>query len=298
MLAAMEPQHQRSAAAPDRAAALQDWVGRSERRSDVVPAQLADGLAATLDHNRPAAQVGDPLPPLAHWLLLPPLARHGELGPDGHPQRGSFLPPVDLPRRMWAGSRVRLHNVLRVGETVTRTSRITQVRAKSGRAGALVFVTVQHDFTGSEGLAVQEEQDIVYREAPSPGAALPAPQPAADDAAFERSVVPDPVLLFRFSALTFNGHRIHYDRTYATRVEGYPGLVVHGPLVATLLLDLLHRQRPTAVVRRFAFRALRALFDGHAFTLCGRPDRDSGRFMLWARDPDGHLAVQAEAEVA
>ncbi|MBX3635833.1 MAG: MaoC family dehydratase N-terminal domain-containing protein [Rubrivivax sp.] len=284
---------------PADAAPLQDWVGRSERANDVVPAHLAAGLAATLDHGDIAARPGDALPPLAHWLLLPPLARHSELGPDGHPRRGGFLPPVALPRRMWAGSRVAFHAPLRVGEVVTRESRIARVEAKQGRAGALVFVTVQHDFHGAAGLAVSDEHDIVYREAPAPGAPPAAAQQAPDDATFERSVVPDPVLLFRYSALTFNGHRIHYDRSYAIQVEGYPGLVVHGPLIATLLLDLLRRQQPGADVRRFAFRALRPLFDTHPFTLCGRPEAGhAGRFALWARDHEAQLAVQAEAELA
>lgn len=275
-------------------APLQDWVGRSESARDLVPAHLAAGLAALLDHEDLAARPGDELPPLAHWLLLPPLARQGELGPDGHPRRGGFLPPVALPRRMWAGSRVHFHAPLRVGETVTRHSRIARVEAKTGRAGALVFVTVRHEFHGAAGLAVSDEHDLVYREAPVPGAPPPAAQPAPAGATFERSVVPDPVLLFRYSALSFNGHRIHYDRPYATQVEGYPGLVVHGPLVATLLLDLLRRQRPGVPVRRFAFRALRPLFDTAPFTLCGRPG-DDVTYALWARCPEGHLAVQAEA---
>ena len=277
---------------------LQDWVGRSERAHDLVPAHLAAGLAALLDHEDIAVRPGDALPPLGHWLLLPPVARQAELGPDGHPRRGGFLPAVALPRRMWAGSRVVFHAPLRVGETVERRSRIARVEAKQGRAGALVFVTVAHEFHGAAGLAVSDEHDLVYREAPLPGAPSPAPQAAPAGAAFEHTVVPDPVLLFRYSALTFNGHRIHYDRTYATQVEGYPGLVVHGPLVATLLLDLLRRQRPGATVRRFAFRALRPLFDLRPFTLCGRPAGDAGHvFSLWARDHEGWLAVQAEAEL-
>ena len=184
-----------------------------------------------------------------------------------------------------------------VGDEVTRTSRIVNVDAKGGRSGALAFVTVRHELTGARGLAITEEHDIVYREAPRPGAAAPEPPPAARDEAFVRRIVPDPVLLFRFSALTFNGHRIHYDRNYVTEVEGYPGLIVHGPLIATLLMDLLRRERPAARVQRFSFTAKSPLFDLHPFEVCGRADGERA-VALWARNPQGALAMQASAELA
>jgi 3-methylfumaryl-CoA hydratase len=169
------------------------------------------------------------------------MARHSEIGPDGHPKRGGFLPPVPLPRRMWAGSRLTFVQPVRVGDALTRESRILDVSGKEGRTGHLVFVTVRHDYSLASGLAITEEHDIVYRDNPQPGQPAPKPTPAPTDSQFSREIVPDPVLLFRYSALTFNGHRIHYDRSYVTEVEGYPGLIVHGPLIATLLLDLLRR---------------------------------------------------------
>jgi 3-methylfumaryl-CoA hydratase len=272
-----------------------DWIGRTERRLDTVtPAPLA-ALAATLDRDDPAPRPGTEVPPLWHWLYFLPLHRQGELGPDGHALRGGFLPPVVLPRRMWAGGRLVFHHPLRVGDVAERVSRIASVETKEGRSGPLVFVTVRHEISNAQGLALTEEHDIVYRENPRPGAPPPPLQPAPADAAFTRRIVPDPVLLFRYSALTFNGHRIHYDRRYVTEVEGYPGLVVHGPLIATLLLDLLRRERPHASVRRFAFKAQRPVFDLHAFDVCGR-EESPGRASLWARDHEGALAMQASAD--
>jgi 3-methylfumaryl-CoA hydratase len=281
------------------AAALQhwrQWLGRGERRTDTVTAAPLAALAATLDRDEPPPQPGSAIPPLAHWLFGMPLARQGEIGPDGHARRGGFLPPVPLPRRMWAGGRLEFHQPLCVGDEITRDSRITRVDAKAGRSGTLVFITVRHDLHHADGLALSEEHDIVYREAPAPGTLLPTPQPAPTDARFEHEIVPDPVLLFRYSALTFNGHRIHYDRDYVTEVEGYPGLVVHGPLIATLLLELLRREMPAVRVTRFAFTAVRPCFDIHRFHVCGRPEAD-GRVALWARDHEGALAMRAEAHI-
>ncbi len=275
---------------------LQAWVGRTESRTDLVTAAPLAGLAATLDRDDPPPVAGTPLPPLWHWAYFVPLTPARDIGPDGHARRGGFLPPVPLPRRMWAGGRLEFRQPLRVGEAATRRSTIARVDGKHGRSGALVFVTVRHEIHGPAGLALTEEHDIVYREAPQPGASATPPQPAPADAGFGREIVPDPVLLFRYSALTFNGHRIHYDRRYVLEEEGYPGLVVHGPLIATLLLDALHRERPAAVVRRFEFRALRPVFDIHRFSVCGRDD-GAQRVALWARDHEGWLAMQAEAEI-
>ena len=259
-------------------------------------------LSATLDRDDPAPVPGTALPPLWHWLYFTPLARHSELGADGHARRGGFLPAVPLPRRMWAGGRLDFLQPLRVGETVTRVSSIKDVSIKQGRSGALVFVCVKHDFQTAHGLALSEEHDIVYRDAPatvgasdSAGAPAPEPTPAPLDAQFSREIVPDPVLLFRYSALTFNGHRIHYDRSYVTGVEGYPGLIVHGPLIATLLLDLLRRNLPQARVKRFSFKAVRPVFDIHPFTVCGRSEGKT--VTLWACDHEGWLTMQATAEI-
>ncbi len=274
---------------------LASWVGRRERRIDLVnPGHLA-AWNATLDRDDPFPRQGDPVPPGFHWALFPPLTRQSELGPDGHPRRGGFLPPVALPRRMWAGSRIQFHRPLRVGERVEQTSVVEKVEEKRGRAGALVFVTVRHAVSGEKGPALEEEQDLVYRGVGGPGGAPPAAPEPAPRGAWQRRIVPDDVLLFRYSALTFNGHRIHYDRRYATAAEGYAGLVVHGPLIATLLLDLLRRELPAAVVERFRFKGLRPTFDTSAFIVEGGPGDDPRHVRLWSTDNLGQVGMEAEA---
>jgi len=278
---------------------LADWIGRSETREDqITPAPIA-ALSATLDREpvRPAA--GTPIPALWHWLYFLPLGRQSEIGPDGHAKRGGFLPPVPLPRRMWAASQLRFDQPLRVGDSIQRVSRIESVNEKSGRSGRLVFVKVKHEVraNGGPGPALTEFHDIVYRDAPKPGDAAAPPQ-AAPKAAFEKKWVPDDVLLFRYSALTFNGHRIHYDRRYVTDVEGYPGLIVHGPLQATLLHDLLRWQLPDARVAAFEFRAMRPLFDLHPFSVCGAPLEDGKTFHLWTRDHEGAVTMDATARIS
>ena len=279
---------------------LREWVGRTERRVDTVTAAPLAGLAATLDRVGAEPLPGTPMAPLAHWLFFLPVARQSEIGADGHPQRGGFLPPVALPRRMWAGSRLTFHHALNVGDEMLRSSTITKVDAKTGRSGALVFVTVRHEISSAAGLALTEEHDIVYRDHPVQGAPLPPPAQAPTDAAFSRRIKPDPVLLFRYSALTFNAHRIHYDHPYATGVEGYPGLVVHGPLIATLLIDLVRRELPAAHICGFEFKAASPLFDTHPFNVCGRLETDEagGGVALWASNHEGALAMHARAELA
>jgi 3-methylfumaryl-CoA hydratase len=271
---------------------LEDWVGREETREDVVTAAPLVALSALLDRDDPAPRAGDAAPPLAHWLYFLPRHRQSEAGPDGHAARGEFLPPVPLPRRMWAGSRLAFHRPLVVGAAVSRLSRITSVKPKEGRSGPLVFVTVRHEVSDGEGLVLSDEHDIVYR-GEAGAAALPVPAPAGE--AWRRVIRPDPLLLFRYSAVTFNGHRIHYDHPYATRVEGYPGLVVHGPLVATLLVDLLRREAPSATLRSYTFRALRPLFDTADFTLCGAPDASGRSARLWTRDSEDAVTMEATA---
>ena len=281
---------------------LQTWQGRTESVADTLHPATVQGLAATLDRTDADtdAAPGAVLPPLWHWAYFLPHARQSVLGPDGHPQRGGFLPPVPLPRRMWAGGRLAWQpaNPLCVGDAVQRTSRIACVTHKAGRTGDLLFVGVEHAFANAQGLALTEVHDIVYRAAPQPGDPVPPPTAAEEGAAWQREVVPDDVLLFRYSALTFNGHRIHYDRRYVTEVEGYPGLVVHGPLIATLLLDLLHRQMPGATVARFEFKAVRPTFDLHPFRLNGQPSPDGSTVRLWAEDHEGWLTMQATATLA
>jgi 3-methylfumaryl-CoA hydratase len=279
------------------------WIGRRESRSDTVTAAPLAGLAATLDRDDPAPQPGSEAPPLSHWLYGLPQAPQRELGDDGHPRRGGFLPPVPLPRRLWAGGRLVFHHALCVGDAIRRDSQVLSVNAKTGRSGPLVFVTVRHEIHNARGLALSEEHDIVYRGLPSPGrepvdpAAAPPGPADAGEPPYSRRISPDPVLLFRYSALTFNGHRIHYDRRHCEQVEGYPGLVVHGPLQATLLADLLRRQHPQARLRRFDFTALRPLFDTQDFELCGQ-DLGAGRHRLWTRDAQGCTAMRAEAHTA
>jgi 3-methylfumaryl-CoA hydratase len=274
---------------------LEQWVGRTERRSDRVTAVPVAALAATLDRDDPPPRDGDPLPPLWHWLYFLPLHRRSEIGPDGHALRGGFLPPVPLPRRMWAGSRLQFLRPLRIGDPIGRLSTIASVDVKEGRSGTLVFVVVRHEISAAGAPAIVEEHDIVYRDQPRPDDAAPPPKAAPVEADWRREVVPDDVLLFRYSALTFNGHRIHYDRRYVTTVEGYPGLVVHGPLLATLLIELLREHRPEADVAAFSFRAVRPVFDTAPFAVCGRAERDGNDVRLWAQDREGHLAMDAAA---
>ncbi len=278
---------------------LQSWIGKTETLSDDITTAPMRGLSATLDREDPAPVPGTALPPLWHWLYFLPQQRQSEIGPDGHAKRGGFLPPVPLPRRMWAGGRLQWlsSNPLRVGDAVQRRSRIGSITHKAGRSGDLLFVLVQHEIHNAAGLALSEEHDIVYRAAAQAGDPAPPPVAAEQGAAWQREVVPDDVLLFRYSALTFNGHRIHYDRRYVTEVEGYPGLIVHGPLIATLLVDLVRRNAPDAFIKRFNFKAVRPTFDLHPFRLNGQPSADGKTVRLWAHDVEGWLTMQGSIEL-
>jgi 3-methylfumaryl-CoA hydratase len=269
------------------------WIGRSEARRDVAsPAPLAS-LSALLDRDDPPPQTGDVAPPLAHWLYFLPTYRNSEAGEDGHSGPGTgLIPEMPLPRRMWAGSRLEFLKPLRVGTEIERLSTIRDVRVKSGRSGSLVFVTVRHEVRDGTGTLLTDEHDIVFREAGT----LANPPTPAPEGPWKREIRPDPLLLFRYSAVTFNGHRIHYDHPYVTKVEGYPGLVVHGPLIATLLVDLLRREKPGAVLKRYTFRALRPLYDTHAFHTCGAPDESARAARLWTRDHEGAMTMDATAE--
>ena len=274
---------------------IQAYVGNSETRSDRINANLLAAWNAMLDRDDAMPSEGDPVPPGFHWTLFPPLTRQSGLGPDGHPKKGGFLPPVALPRRMWAGSRMTFHRPLCVGERVERVSVIDGIDEKHGASGHLVFVRVRHRFSNDAGVAIEEEQDIVYRGEPPASATPTAAAPPAPAGSWRREIVPDPVLLFRYSALTFNGHRIHYDRPYATAVEGYPALVVHGPLLATLLLEQLRRHLPDQTLARFNFKALRPTFDNSPFHVDGGPEGDRGHYKLWSSDNRGMKAMEAEA---
>ncbi|MBV8798815.1 MAG: MaoC family dehydratase N-terminal domain-containing protein [Alphaproteobacteria bacterium] len=270
---------------------LKSWIGRTAEATDVAAPGPLTRLAALLDHEA-LPWILDQLPPLAHWLYFLPDARQSELDSDGHPKRGDFLPPVPSPRRMWAGSRLEFRAPIRIGTAMTKTSTIAAVEAKSGVSGEMVFVTIRHEISAAADVAVVEEQDIVYREPPNASAASAGSRaPAAEERIPEwrRTITPDPVQLFRYSALTFNSHRIHYDREYCRDVEGYPGLVVHGPYIATLLADHFLRQHPRTPLAKLRFRAHRPLFDTAPFDLCGC--RAEGGADLWARGPSGEIAT-------
>ena len=274
---------------------LREWVGRSQTVEDFTGPFPARALIATLDEKDPDPGMGDVLPPLWHWLYFLDAAPQSKIGPDGHAERGDFLPPVPLPRRMWAGSRFSFDgSPLRIGETITKVSTIKSVEPKTGSSGSMVFVTVSHKVSGTAGPAFTEEHDIVYREAAKPGEAQREPKPAPPGATWSKTVTPDPVLLFRFSALTFNGHRIHYDQPYVTGEEGYPGLIVHGPLLGLLQIELARRADPGHAAASFEFRALAPVYAGPAFTVNGRREAD-GSISTWIANPKGGLAQQGKA---
>lgn len=247
---------------------LRSWEGREESREDVISLAPVQMLAATLNRDPAVFSEGDVLPPLFHWLLCPSQTRSADLAHDGHERLGEFMPPVPFPRRLFAGARVDYRGELRIGERVERVARIEGVRFKEGRSGPLVFVTVVYELSTAAGLKLIEEQDIVYRPAIASQRTAPARESSQPRADFSREIVPDEPLLFRFSALTFNAHRIHYDLSY-TQGEGYPALVVHGPLIAVLLADLVTHATGQAAFERFSFRAHNAFFLGDRITLLG-----------------------------
>ncbi|MGX5733733.1 FAS1-like dehydratase domain-containing protein [Bosea thiooxidans] len=270
-----------------------DWVGKQQSQTDVISAQRVRDLAATLGHPQPAKAAA--LPPGWHWIFFNSFVPRAEVGADGHPKRGGFLPPVPLPRRMWAGGRIEYLAPLPLGCEATKLSEILKVETKSGRRGSLVFVTVRHTLGFGSKTCIVEEQDIVYREAAQPGAPAPALEPAPMAANWGFEVVPDPVLLFRYSALTSNGHRIHYDRDYARNEEAYRDLVVHGPLLATFLQDLARSARPAVRLRQFSFRGLGPVFVDGPFHVEAKAAAQDNELALWIRDANGGQAMQASA---
>ena len=269
------------------------WIGRTETTTDPLGCVQAQAAQAMLDEPGPALGEGDPLPPLWHWFHFLPRAPQAGLDDDGHPRRGGFLPPIPYPRRMFAGARLKMHRPLVIGAPAQREARIRDVVLKSGKSGSLAFVTVALRFLQHGELCIEEEQDIVYREPGGPVAApIAAPWPAVPEASWTRVLQPDSRLLFRFSALTFNAHRIHYDRGYASAVEGYPGLVVHGPLTAVLLAQLV-RQSTARPMQAFSFRGVAPLFDLGPVRLVATPEGDS--VALQAQGLDGKAALLASA---
>jgi 3-methylfumaryl-CoA hydratase len=273
---------------------LQGWIGKERVRHDHLDPFKAQALAAALDRaEQPLA--GDALSAAWQWLYFVETPRASQTGNDGHPRTGDFLPPVPLPRRMWAAGKFVIEQPLRLGEPAEQRSVVRSVELKEGKSGALVFVTVEHRTLQNGHLCLLEEQNLVYRDMPIAAAPLPPgePAPVLLEGDFSAQLQPDPVLLFRYSALTYNGHRIHYDRDYATREEHYPALVVHGPLLATLLAEQAARHFPAARIREFQFRATRPSFDTDALTLCAR--RDGSTLKLWTVTHEGFVGMSATA---
>lgn len=275
------------------------WTAQPLERTQVLDLQHLRRIEAAMQDRvswSSSAQSDQPeaLPPGWHWCWFADTFPAAELGRDGHPQRGGFLPPVELPRRMWAGGKLAFHRPLFTGESATRLSEVIAIEQKNGRSGELVFVSLRHRLSQRGELALEETQDLVFREDPSPDAPRIEPPQAPCDAQFSRKVEPDPVWLFRYSAVTFNGHRIHYDHDYARQVEGYPSIVVHAPLIATLLADLAREASGSPALREFSFRAVSPLFCGETFTINARRKADT--MVLWAAGPGGQLAMQAKAQ--
>lgn len=272
---------------------LRMWIGKSETAHDMITPRIVDGLMTTLRSTKTA------LPLTLHWCLAPPIAPMDRLGRDGHPVLGGLLPPVPLPRRMWAGSTLQFFDRLRVGDHVTRVSKVADVSIKQGRSGALCFVAVDHEISTDRGVAIRETQDIVYREAPkvSPDAARDVATSMGESRVptgdWFDEVYADAVLLFRYSALTFNGHRIHYDREFCTAEEGYSGLVVHGPMQAAMMLQLSSERREEKLPKSFSFRGVKPLFDQAMFRIngqCDSPNIDQ----VWTQDANGNQCMSGK----
>ncbi|MBM3594765.1 MAG: acyl-CoA dehydrogenase [Alphaproteobacteria bacterium] len=271
-----------------------DWIGRTEEMTDTIEPARSNALRAALG-DPIARAAGEEMPLLHHWLYFWNVQPPAGLGEDGHPAKGGFLPPVPLPRRMWAGGRVGFVKPIRLGEQVSKVSKILDVQEKTGKTGRLVFVTVEHRLSGENGLAIVEEQDLVYREPAAPGSiAAPTGDGPAPDAPWCETVHPDTVLLFRYSALTMNGHRIHYDLPYARDEEAYPALVVHGPLQTSLLIDLAARKLGRPIVK-FSFRGQQPAFASAPLFVCGEASEEGAE--VWT-EQDGRKNITASVTVA
>ncbi|MEM7345561.1 MAG: MaoC family dehydratase N-terminal domain-containing protein [Chloroflexota bacterium] len=273
---------------------LEKWVGNEQTSEALISVETVNLMAATLDRE-PTFKAGDPLPPAWHWLYFHEAVPASGLGHEGHAKLGGFLPPVPLPRRMWAGGRFAFEQPVKIGELATKRSTVKSVTPKQGRTGQLCFVIVEHEVSVEGVHCFTEHQTIVYRDAPKPGSS-PEPQAAPEGAEISASYVSDPIMLFRYSALTFNGHRIHYDVDYCREVEGYPDLVVHGPLMSTLLLDLCYNQYKDEALVGFKYQARSPLFNPSKFTVNGI--RDGQTVQTWVANEAGGLIMDATAELA
>ena len=275
-----------------------DWIGKVRKQHERINTALPEGMSAALDRDDSAPKEGDLLPLPWHWMFFRDCTLQSELGADGLPERGGLMPPVPLPRRMWAASDININTPLCIGETAVKHSEIVRITEKNGKSGRLVFVDLCHKIFNKAGeTAIVEKQTIVYTEAIKSGA-MPPTRRAPGQSPWKRSLIPDAVLLFRYSALTFNPHRIHYDQPYVEQEEGYPGLVVHGPLIATLMVDLCRRERPEAQIKRFSFRAMAPLFCNNEMVLGALPSEDGSCAHVWVANHEGGLASQGKVTFA
>jgi 3-methylfumaryl-CoA hydratase len=273
---------------------LRGWVGRERVREELLAPFAAHALSTALDRDQAPTQ-GEALPPTWQWLYFNDCARRSDLGVDGHGKTGAFLPPVPLPRRMWAAGEFICEQPLRIGEPAEQRSVVTSVELKEGKTGTLVFVSLEHQVSQQGRRCLVEKQHLVYREMANGPSPLLLGESAPGAADSQQPFQPDPVLLFRYSALTFNGHRIHYDRDYATQQEHYPALVVHGPLLATLLAEQVAVQMPEVRISSFGFRAVRPVFDTDHLLLCSK--RSGSSVELWTQNQDGFVTMIATAKV-
>ena len=269
-----------------------EWINKTTEVEDTIRLQPANFMEATLNRP-PKLKEGDNLPPLWHWIYFLEAKPESDLGRDAHPKKGDFLPPIHLPRRMWAGGRFTFCNDLIIGEKAKKITTIRKIVEKEGSAGPLCFITLEHKIYSKEEISIIEEQDLVYLQDQQGSKSLPLAQNNPERPDFSQEIHPSEILLFRYSALTFNGHRIHYDLDYARNVEGYDGLVFHGPLTATLLLDLALKEK-NKPIKKYSFRGTAPLSNLDCFWIEGKSENDST--ILWARRKDGVVAMKAKAE--
>ena len=275
----------------------EEWVGKTLESRDELSLSPLNRMAATLETQFREFSLGDDIPPLWHWLYFLESTPKSMLAEDGHAKKGGFLPPITLPRRMWAGSRLIFKKNLKAGEKVSRISRIKDISVKQGKTGTLVFVKVSHEISANTSLALSEEHNIVFREKSNPTSVALATQKSTIKPDFSETFKPDPIILFRYSALTFNGHRIHYDRDYVTNTEGYPGLLVHGPLLATLLIENFRKHHSNLKIINFEFKALHPVFDLNPFKICSTNPNNDNKASLWIEDHEGNLCMLASVSI-